>query len=370
MSDAILAAIDGNLQGGGRLVILGNPNHTNGALYDAFHSKKDLYYRIQVSSEETPNFRSRKTVIPGLASYKEIMLRRRVWGRDGKGYESHPEYQVRVLGQFPSSAENQVVTQWLVDRSEERWSAFAGQWLEQHGISIEAYHEDQRTRDRVEALFLDSTDALVLGVDPKRDGADSMVIQPRRGARIFVPEEFTGVMDGPASAGYVLDVVRRYRRGLERVTIIIDRNGLGNSPFDFLCQVADKEMLDIYGVVWGGSARKREDDVPGYRTFRDLRAELMFEVEKRLRDDLIMQPYQRRRDDLLAPRYRFGLHNELVVEDKQAIRKRLGKSCDFYDALALALAVNPDTFTPAPDPGYRAMQRRMPRYGANTRGYG
>jgi phage terminase large subunit len=375
VSDDILAAIDGNLMGGGRLLLLGNPNHNSGALYDAFHSKKDLYYRIQVSSEETPNFIARKKVIKGLAEYREIMQRRQIWGRDGKGYENHYQYQVRVQGKFPSSAANQVVSAWIIDLAEQRWQAFAGALLDNAGIGPEQYHSDPNIRAQVDAIFLDPEYApLVLGVDPKREGRDSMVVQARRGSRVYLPDEFTEELDGPQAKERVLEVINKYRRGNEWVHVLVDRTGLGNSPFDFLKIIAEKERIYLYGVVWGGAPRKTEKDLAGedsFKTYQDLRAELMFEVERRLRTDLIMQPFQRRRDDLLAPRYHLGRHNELIVENKEQVRKRLnGKSCDFYDALAISLAINPDTFEPPPQEDYRPIHRATPRFGSSSRGYG
>lgn len=375
VSPEIIAAIDGNLMGGGRILILGNPNFNNGVLYDAFHSKKDLYYRVQVSSEETPNYRSKKNIIPGLATYKEIVQRRRIWGRDGKGYENNPEYQIRVQGRFPSSADNQIVSAWLVDLAEQRWQAFAGAMINEIGVNPERYHSDEQVRSIVDRAFEDPTFApLVIAVDPKREGRDSMVVQPRRGSRVYLPEEFTEELDGPAARIRILDVVRRYRRGTEWTHVLIDRTGLGNAPFDFMVEIAEKERIHVYSVTWGGAARKTEKDLAGidtFKTYADLRAELMFEVERRLRTDLIMQPHQRRRDDLLAPRYRFGEHNELVVEKKEQTKKRIGgKSIDFYDALAMSLAINPDTFEPPPPEDYRPLHRATPRYGSSDRGYG
>jgi hypothetical protein len=247
--------------------------------------------------------------------------------------------------------------------------------LDNAGIGPEQYHSDPNIRAQVDAIFLDPEYApLVLGVDPKREGRDSMVVQARRGSRVYLPDEFTEELDGPQAKERVLEVINKYRRGNEWVHVLVDRTGLGNSPFDFLKIVAEKERIYLYGVVWGGAPRKTEKDLAGedsFKTYQDLRAELMFEVERRLRTDLVMQPFQRRRDDLLAPRYHLGRHNELIVENKEQVRKRLnGKSCDFYDALAISLAINPDTFEPPPQEDYRPLHRATPRFGSSSRGYG
>ena len=44
-----------------------NPTRTSGTFFDAFHSKKQFYRCIHVSSEETPNVVLGRMVIPGLA---------------------------------------------------------------------------------------------------------------------------------------------------------------------------------------------------------------------------------------------------------------------------------------------------------------
>jgi hypothetical protein len=185
---------------------------------------------------------------------------------------------------------------------------------------------------------------LVLSVVDCADGANLMVVQVRRGSRVFTPNEFTEELDGPRARSIVLDVVHQHRVDDEPVHILMSRTGLGNAPFDFMKQVAKQENVFLYGVIWYGSPRKSDGDVSWrdpFNRYQNLRAELMFEVKTRLCADLTMQPHEQRRRELLTPMGFVDTSGKHIVETSDDIRQRTGTTLPFFDALAMSLAINP-----------------------------
>lgn len=181
---------------------------------------------------------------------------------------------------------------------------------------------------------------LVIGVIPRADGANSMVVQARRGNRVYRPDEFTEDMDGQTARDRVLDIVNQYRLDDEQVHVLMSRTDLGNTPFDFLKLVANRENIALYSVLWWAKppARSGTQESLG---FDCLRSSLMFEVKKRLCAGIAMQQHERRRKDLLAPIGAVDASGKYVAESREETRRRTGETVPFYDALALTLAIEP-----------------------------
>lgn len=119
----IFEAIEGNLTGGGRVVLFSNPTQVSGEFYDAFHSKRGIYHGITISSEETPNAQTGTIVIPGLAEREAILDHRKAWGPDWK---NDVRYAVRVLGLFPKKSAYAVINLDDVARAKDRWFDLIG----------------------------------------------------------------------------------------------------------------------------------------------------------------------------------------------------------------------------------------------------
>ena len=108
-------AIEGMLtNAGAHLVLVGNPTKLSGMFFEAFHSQKALYNKIELSSYDSPNFTldgRYNSAIPitsrpdpnawynTLASPEWLEERKIAWG------EESPMFQVRCLGKFPDQDE-------------------------------------------------------------------------------------------------------------------------------------------------------------------------------------------------------------------------------------------------------------------------
>src|SRR5439155_332834 len=88
-----------------RLVALGNPTRLGASFHRAFTTERSLYSTMSISALDAPTVTGEE--IPDelrgrLVGPDWIEGRRRAWG------ESSPLWQIRVLGQFPSTTDDTV----------------------------------------------------------------------------------------------------------------------------------------------------------------------------------------------------------------------------------------------------------------------
>lgn len=320
VAEAIFEAIEGNRAGdsedegaGADVVMFSNPTRTSGTFFDAFHSKRDLWHPITISSEESPNVEAGRTVIPGMAGLKWITEKRKDWGVDSA------LYQVRVLGNFPQQGANVVVPLALVEASQRLW------------FDTEAPPELDIDGDEIEVEQLDDA-PLELGVDPARFGDDESVIAPRRGRHIYHLRAFQG-LDGVELAKEVVKCIRKLRRdGDPLPRVKVDSVGLGASCCDQLRHHRGPHgEVELVLVEVNSASKATTDD------HHRLRDQLWFSVTDWLSEGGELPPDDKLARDLVAPTYGFDTQNKLLVEPKKVTKKRLGHSPDRADAVALSI---------------------------------
>lgn len=288
--EPIFDSVFGNMAGGGKVVLTGNPTRTSGTFYDAFHSKRAGWCTKHIRSLDTPNFHGGN--IPGLANPAWAEWAKQHWG------VGTPAWDVRAEGNFPRQGENVVVALHLIEEGQARW-------------------KDEQA------------DApLVLGVDPARFGDDPSAIFPRRGFRALEPTEKHG-LDGPQLAAEVLKIVRQLRRDRsERPRVKVDVNGVGASCFDFLAREPEVEAIAV---------NTSEASTSDPEQYANLRAQLGFATAEWLKEGGALPPNERLAGELAAPCYVYDNRNRILIEKKDEIRKRLKRSPNLADALALAI---------------------------------
>lgn len=290
ISEAVFEALEGNRAGGARIVLASNPTKTAGTYFDAFHRSAEFWHRIHISSEESPNVTGLEEPIPGLATRDWVDEKRREWG------ESSALYQVRVRGNFPAQGERAVVA------------------LTDVVAAVERYDET-----------LDDHEPLVLGLDVARFGDDESVLAARRGRRVLPLRAFSK-LDGPDLAGRVLEAARELRRPGEVPVVAVDVIGVGASAFDVLVRSSE-----VRAVAVNVSEKATTE---GYHALRD---QLWGAVRDFLRGDGAIPDDARLQAELLAPEYAFDAQGRMKVESKEAMKKRLGRSPDRADAVALTI---------------------------------
>lgn len=286
--EPIFNAVIGNLAGGGRVVLTGNPTRTSGTFFDAFHSKRDVWGTLRISSLDSPNFHGGN--VPGLATPAWAELVRRQWG------EGTPAWDVRVLGNFPKGDSDTVIALGII--------------------------EDAKAR------VVEATGRVEAGVDCARFGADETVLVARQGYALPLATALPPG-DGPNTAGRVIEALRDagLMSGPERPRIKVDEIGIGASVLDALARCDDVEAVGV-------NVSRTAVDSEHYHLLRD---ELWFGVRSWLADGGALPPIERLEADLLAPKYSFDGRGRYLVESKDSMKRRLGRSPDWADALALAV---------------------------------
>lgn len=170
-----------------------------------------------------------------------------------------------------------------------------------------------------------------VGVDPSRGGADDFVIARLFGNYFDEPIVHSGVSssDGAIGAKHVTDAL-----GGENPPVFIDSIGIGASVYDHLKVMPG---MDITPVNVGAAAHGT--DKTGRYEFANLRAEQWWRFREALDpnsgEDIALPPSRQLRVDLCAPRYQIRA-GKIVVEGKEDVKKRIGRSTDYADAHLLA----------------------------------
>ena len=199
--DKILGAMAGNRAGGAKMVLFGNPIRSVGEFADAFEKKSEFYVTRKISSEETPNVKLGKMVIPGLATRDWVEEQAAEWG----GRDS-PFFKMRVAGQFVSVAEGQIFQPGLLEEATKRWKDLRDPETGQHyappsGQLVVAVDPAGESGDRDDSVFL------------ARRGNDVLELYTRRG------------LSPDAHVAEVLGLIDRYRHGTEIVPVMHDAAG-------------------------------------------------------------------------------------------------------------------------------------------------
>lgn len=297
VDDDIFEAHEGNTASGGRILAASNPIHNTGWFYEAFHSQREFWEPIHLSSEDSPNVTGEEEHVPGLAMPDFIEKMKKKHGVDSAFY------QIRIRGEFAGTATNTVVGLKLVEAACKKWKA---------------------------NLAVVYSEPLEFGVDVARFGDDETTIAPRRGPRIYPLIDVQGA-DGNTVAGLVLKAVRELRFPGERPIVKIDgTGGYGSSPIDIL-RTHHSDEVEVVEV----NASSKADDEEKYA---NLRAQMHFGVAEFLAEGGELPANDRRLEaDLLAPTYQFDARRRFLVEPKAKVKQRLKRSPDRGDAVALAV---------------------------------
>lgn len=348
--EEIFEAIEGNLAGGSadgsiaiaKVVMFGNPTQVSGTFFDAFNSQKASWKTYHISSEDSPNVKTGRVVVPGLATKEWVEGRRKAWG------EEDPRYQVRVRGNFPSQDARTVIKLGVVERAVERFKDLYEAFDRVSGSVV--HHSASgsvggRFGGIVSGLRLKSVehvytqeDRLELGADIARFGDDNSVGIARRGKTVLCDTRGFGIesvsgYDSYQVGGMLLSLARRFHVKGEPIPLVkVDVIGYGAGVVDFLHYARDKRGYPLVEVIPINVAENAYNEVEYF----NLRTELWFACAEWLLTGAIPEHDILYRE-LIAPKYDFDKYGRLKLEEKKEIKSRLGWSPDFADALCLAV---------------------------------
>lgn len=173
---------------------------------------------------------------------------------------------------------------------------------------------------------VETTNALIIGVDPARCGKDKSAIIRRKGRKAYNCESFSG-LDTMQLVGKLKVMIDKERPN----KMFIDCIGIGAGVVDRL-----QEMGYEYCVVGINVARSANNP----DQFLNLRAELWHEMREWLNQDMPVEipDDPELQKELCGLGYKYNSAGRLVIESKDDARKRGMRSPDKADSLMLTFA--------------------------------
>lgn len=273
--------------------ILGIGNPTDPSSQFKVHCDSGLWNVIELSSEQHPNVLENRVIVPGAVTRAWIEEREAEYGGRDTGM-----FRARVLGKWPEQGDDILISQQLVERAQERWKGM-------HGSEV------KRTLEAV-------------GCDVARFGNDETVIY-----KIFdggyVPD--CVVKRGQDLMQTAGDLMKFAQAGLLASRIGVDDAGLGGGVTDRL-----REQGKYVRACNGGEGATHPDD------FVNLRAEMWWALRTELENaTLALPPDPKLKGDLTNLKYSYDSRGRVMLEKKQDLKSRIGRSPDRGDALAIAV---------------------------------
>lgn len=304
IAQGIFDAISGNRAGGGKVLLLGNPTKNEGEFYDAFGRKAKAqteglgYHGITISSEESPNVKAGRVVIPGLATREYIREREIEWGRES------PMFKIHVLGEFAIEEEGRIFSVHSIAEAEERW---------------------QSTPD---------TGRLFIGLDPAGESGsgDETVFAIRRGLKCIEIIGHRGLNEEQHLV-HLLALLNKHRGPRESPVVVFDREGsIGSALYGRLKTFIEQNpsTFDLVAVRASDRASRRAN------VYDRMRDGLCANLEAWFRDGGAIPTDVKLSAELHSLEWKQAVNGRLKVTPKDTLRKVLGRSPDRYDALALA----------------------------------
>jgi hypothetical protein len=253
-----------------------NPRSNQGAFFDCFDKNKELWRTKQIDSRTVEGINQ--------STFENIIKKH--------GVDSDAA-RIEVYGQFPSTSEDQFIS------------------------SLVAREAQQRTVEN------DPGAALIMGVDIARFGDDSSVVRFRQGrdARSIRPVRWRGA-SLVESANKIAALIDKFKPD----AVCIDQ-GMGSGVIDIL----RSRRYKVHEVAFGSKSSSPEwgnKRVEMYALMRDWLVGAAIDLSEELFEDITKVRYQYQ-----------GSGDKIILESKDELKKRIGRSPDEGDALALTFAV-------------------------------
>lgn len=357
MPDKVFEAIEGNLQGNSRLLLVFNPNRNIGYAANTFRDVREQqrWSKFRLDSLTAPNVLNKKADIPGQVDYEWVIDKIKTWcnpvPRDEKGklqisqeiegdflfdkhwYRPNDLFRVKVRGMFPRASEDVLIPIEWVKQAWQRWNT-------------------QRKFPRKKPLRL--------GADAAGMGRDMNTMCYRYGD--FV-EKFTQFnAEGKALhmefAGRITQVMRSNydRLTSKKPKVFVDTIGEGGGVYSRLIELAEDQNHDypfleeaIYSVKHSNAPEYEgatlSDRTKQYK-FLNMRAYLMWCVRDWLNpefnSDAALPEDLELAEELSTMKWEFMSNGKIKIEAKEDIKQRINRSPDKADSLA-------STFYPVED---------------------
>jgi len=332
--DDTFEAIEGNLQGNSRLLLVFNPNTTVG--YAAKSQKGERFTKFRLNSLTAPNVLAKKMIIPGQVDYEWIQDKLANWCTviqpseiketeddfefEGVWYRPTDLFRKKVLGKFPKVDEAALIPEQWIELAEARW--------EEHQLQIKR------------------APALKLGSDVAGMGRDNSVNCFRfdNYVKEFAESNSAGVADHMETAGKIKHILDTNVNS----QCAIDTIGEGAGVFSRLIELGYEGRVHSCKYSEGAYDDSDQDltDITEQYKFANMRAYLFWAVRDWLdpknNTGAMLPPSDRFKEEATEIKWSFRSDGKVLIEKKEDIKKRLGRSTDLFDSLA-------NTFYPGMD---------------------
>jgi hypothetical protein len=281
----IWKAVDSLVTGGNnRILAIGNPASPTGDFFNCF--KSETWHKIHLSCLNHPNVVEGRELVPGCTTLEWVNDKKKEWG------EGSALYKAKVLGDFPDEGDDTLIPL---------------SWV-----------EAARKRD------LKPEGTKRLGVDVARMGEDKTIFCAMHGPVVSFPNEY-----GKKDTMYTAGQAKRTKQEGEYDLLGIDDTGVGGGVTDRLVE------QDVECEAFNGGEKPIDPE-----RFFNTRSEAYWLLRQRL-DPNADDPLQLPEDDelmnqLTNMKYTITSKGQIKLESKDEIKKRIGKSPDKADALAIA----------------------------------
>lgn len=280
IADIVFEVAQGALStAGAKAIMTGNPTRLSGFFYDSHHRLRDRWKTMSVNSEDVPRARGH---------IQDIIAR---YGKDSNAY------RVRVLGEFPTTEDEQVIPlEWILAAA---------------------------NRDVTPLRFRP-----VWGVDVARFGDDRTTLAKRKSNVLMEPVKAWRGKDTMQVAGLIKSEFDATPRLQQPSEILVDVVGIGAGVVDRLRELE----MPVRGVNVGEQAAVSE-------RFMRLRDELWWRGREWFgRKDCKIAKDDELIAELVSPTYTINSSGKVLVERKDELKKRGLPSPDKADAFLLTLA--------------------------------
>lgn len=328
ISDDTFAAIEGNLQGDSRILLVFNPNKTTG--YAAKSQKGNRWKKYRLNSLSAPNVINKKIIIPGQVDYEWVQDKLETWCQkirpdealsemddfqfEGQWYRPEDLFRKKVLGLFPKVDEDTLIPKQWIEEAHDRWMAVNG-------------------REPINA------DINILGVDVAGMGRDSSCFVLRRDNWVgsFSAHNSGGKADHMAVAGKISSMIRQNMN----LFVSIDTIGEGAGVYSRCVEVSEEPRYIISCKYSEGAKApngRELTDLTGQYKFANMRAYLFWAVRDWLNPKnetgAMLPPDDNFDEEATEIKWSFRSDGKIIIEPKEDIKDRIGRSPDKFDALA------------------------------------
>lgn len=273
-------------------IYIGNPTRARGQFAKMLKDKESNIV-FNFSCLDNPNYKQRKIVVPGLATYNWVEDKRRKWG------EGDPRWVGRVLGQVPDNALSNTFPQSLIDHMRER-CGFLSIHLACAGVSV----------------------------DSSGEGVDDNVIMSGKGGEVV--DVYTKTLMTPTE---ICHKAVEMCKAVHGYFIVFDCDGVGIRDYQEACKLSPSFLQGIKLVKFHGSG-KSDVLIDGKPIYQNVRAEASFVTKDRALAGKcsISDKDQELIDDLMEEEYFENKKGLIQIEPKEDIKERLERSPGRGDA--------------------------------------